>query len=258
MEQRRKRVLTRTAGVTVISVVASYLLSYSARWALGMEFDWLAWIECFVIPVAIAVPIGWYVFSQAEKLRSAHEGLEFSHRELKRTHARLAFVSRHDQMTGILNRAGFLAQLEQCLERKTGGVLLVLDADHFKAINDRYGHEKGDEALQKIAKALLYSVRRNDIVGRIGGEEFAILLTSTRLTEAEMIAELVRLHVERIPWQVSDPDASRLTVSIGGTELYRRYAKTADALREADRCLYEAKRRGRNCVVFSYSESAVA
>jgi diguanylate cyclase (GGDEF)-like protein len=258
MDQRTKRILSKTSCVTLIAVVATYALSISMRWAMGMPMDWLSWVECLVIPIAVGTPIGWYVFSQAENLRTAHERLERSHQDLNRAHERLAFVASHDQMTGLLSRDGFLRQLEQSRERNAGDVLLIADADHFKRINDRYGHPKGDEALVKIAKALRYAVRRKDIVGRIGGEEFAILLVSVGLDEAKQMADLIRRQVQCIPWQVDDPDTCGLTISIGGAALDRRHVKAADLLRQADRCLYEAKRLGRNRVEFDYAVTAVA
>ncbi len=257
MDQRTKRILFRTSIVTAIAVAATYVISFSMRWAAGMPIDWLSWVECLVVPIAIGAPIGWYVFSQAENLQAAHGRLERAHLDLNKAHERLAFVARHDHMTGLLNREGFLLQLEQCRERNDSHVVLIVDADHFKRINDRYGHPKGDEALMKIAKALQYAVRRKDVVGRIGGEEFGILLVSVGVEEGMQMADLIRRQVQCIPWQ-PDADAPGLTVSIGGAAMDRSVAKVADVLRQADRCLYEAKRLGRNRVAFDYSMPAAA
>lgn len=258
MDPRTRRILGKTSIVTAIAVAATYFISFSMRWAAGMPIDWLSWVECLVVPVAVGAPIGWYIFSQAEKLQTAHGKLEKAYQDLNRAHERLAFIARHDHMTGLLNREGFLHQLEQCHERNDSHVVLIVDADHFKRINDRYGHPKGDEALMKIAKALQYAVRRKDVVGRIGGEEFGILLVSVSVDEGAQMADLIRRQVQCIPWQSDDPDAPGLTVSIGGTAMNRSHAKVADVLRQADRCLYEAKRLGRNRVAFDYAVSAVA
>jgi diguanylate cyclase (GGDEF)-like protein len=257
MDRRTARILVRTSIVTAIAVAATYVISFSLRLATGMPIDWLSWVECLVVPVAIGAPIGWYIFSQAETLEAAHARLEKAHVELNKAHERLAFVARHDHMTGLLNREGFLHQLEQCRERNDSQVVLIVDADHFKRINDRYGHPKGDEALMKIARALQYAVRRKDVVGRIGGEEFAILLVSVSLEEGMQMADLIRRQVQCIPWQPT-PDAPGLTVSIGGAVMNRSSARVADVLRQADRCLYEAKRLGRNRVAFDYSMPEVA
>jgi diguanylate cyclase (GGDEF)-like protein len=258
MEQRSKRIFGRTSIVTSIAVVSTYAISFSVRLAIGMPIDWLSWIECLVIPVLIGAPIGWYVFSQGEDLQAAHAKLEKAHLDLNKAHERLAFNARHDQMTGLLNREGFLHQLEQHRERNDSHVVLIVDADHFKRINDRHGHAKGDEALLKIARALQYAVRRKDFVGRIGGEEFGILLVSVSVEEGMQMADLVRRQVQCIPWQPDAGDAAGLTVSIGGAAMDRSRARVADVLRQADRCLYEAKRLGRNRVAFDYTIAAVA
>ena len=110
----------------------------------------------------------------------------------------------------------------------------------------------------KTARALQYAVRRDDIFARIGGEEFAILLVSVSRDEALQMAELIRREVQCIPWQTEDDDASGLTVSIGGAEVGRRRVKFPEVMRQTDRCLYDAKRQGRNRVSFDYVLSVVA
>ena len=250
MDRRTKRILGRTLLAIIPAVVATFAISFSLRWVLGMEIDWLSWIECAAIPIVVGTPIGIYIFTQGEKLQSAHERLERTHQDMCKAHDRLAFMASHDHMTGLLNREGFLRTVEPYRQRNEGHFLLIVDADHFKRINDRYGHPKGDEALMKIAKALRYAVRAKDVVGRIGGEEVAILLVSVGLREATQMAELVRRQVQCIPWSVEGADAPGLTVSIGAAALERRHATITETLREADRCLYEAKRLGRNRVVF--------
>jgi diguanylate cyclase (GGDEF)-like protein len=258
MTARAKRVAARTVFVSAVAVGSTFLLSLSIRWAVGIPMDWLGWILCLVIPLAISMPIGWYVFSQAENLRAAHAKLETAHKELSKTHERLTFLARHDHLTGLLNREGFLEKLEQSRDRNGPNVVLLADADHFKRINDKLGHQKGDEALLKIARALQYAVRPGDIVGRVGGEEFGILLVSADLERGARLAELVRRQVESIKWLTGDPEAPALTISVGGAVMEGPRSKVAEVLRQADRCLYEAKRRGRNRVSFSSSISNVA
>lgn len=258
MNQRTQRILGRTLLAIVPAVVATFMISFSLRWLLGMQIDWLSWIECAAIPIVVGTPIGVYIFTQAEKLQTVHERLERAHNEMCKAHDRLAFMASHDQMTGLLNREGFLRAVEPYRERSESHVLLIADADHFKRINDHYGHAKGDEALMKIAKALRYAVRPKDIVGRIGGEEFAILLVSVNVREAAKIAELIRRQVRCIPWQAGEAEAPGLSVSIGGAALERRHAALTETLREADRNLYEAKRLGRNRVVLDTAATVTA
>lgn len=258
MNARTKRILARTLLAILPAVVATFAISFSSRWALGMEIDWLSWVECATIPVVVGTPIGIYIFTQGEKLQSTFERLERTHQDMCRAHDRLAFMASHDQMTGLLNREGFLRTVEPYREHHEGHYLLMIDADHFKRVNDLYGHAKGDEALMKIAKALRYAVRAKDIVGRIGGEEFAILLVSVGQREAIQMAELIRRQVECIPWQIKGSETLGPTVSIGGAALAPRHVAVTETMREADRNLYEAKRLGRNRVVFDRAAAAMA
>ena len=255
MNPRTKRITAKTVLVTLTATAATYLLSLGMRGYAGMPMDWLGWIECLVIPLAVATPIGWYVFSQGENLLAAHSKLEKAHKDLNRALDRMAFVANHDHLTGLLNREGFLKRIEEYRDRNANHVVLIVDADHFKRINDRHGHSRGDEALVKIARALQYAVRPGDVVGRLGGEEFGILLASAGLEEGMQLAELVRRQVQCIPWS-HGADGSGLTVSVGGAVMERGHAKVADVLRQADRCLYEAKRLGRNQVAFTCAVSA--
>jgi diguanylate cyclase (GGDEF)-like protein len=214
-----------------------------------MAIDWLSWLECAGIPVVIGIPMGYFIFSQTEKLQLAHAQLSKSHCELKEAHDRLAFVTNYDRMTGLLNREGFLTKAEALRGRNETHMLLVIDPDNFRRINDHYGHAKGDESLARIGKAIQYAVRPKDIVGRIGGEEFGVLLVATGVEEARQVADLIRRQVLCIPWQSEDANAPRLAVSIGGAVL-NGTTDVADVLRLADRCVVGAKHQGRNRVAF--------
>jgi diguanylate cyclase (GGDEF)-like protein len=254
---RRKRILGKTLFLILSAVAATLAISFSVRSALGMEVDWLNWVEGVTIPFLVGAPVGIYIFTQAEKLRSAHQRLERTHVNMCAAHDRLVYMATHDQMTGLLNREAFLRAAQSCRTRGGGNFLLIVDADHFKCINDHHGHSGGDEALVKIATALRYAVRESDIVGRIGGEEFAVLLVSVNRDEAERMAEFIWRQVRFIPWK-GGANAPGLSVSIGGAPFDRRHVKVSEAMREADRCLYEAKRLGRDRVMFDYSEAMAA
>jgi diguanylate cyclase (GGDEF)-like protein len=161
----------------------------------------------------------------------------------------LADKARHDDMTGTLNRESFFATLDRSRRKSDRGALLIIDADHFKSINDRFGHLVGDEALLLIVAALRGGVRSGDVLGRIGGEEFGAFLVGASEDEATRIAERIRHEVELIRFR---PDGERtipLTVSIGGT-VCGEGATVSELMRRADRRLYDAKNRGRNLVVF--------
>jgi diguanylate cyclase (GGDEF)-like protein len=149
----------------------------------------------------------------------------------------------------MLNREAFFEMLEKARMESGRGTLLIIDADNFKQINDNHGHLTGDAALLRICAAIERAARDCDIVGRIGGEEFGVFLAGADRAESLRVAERIRDAVAGIVFRVGD-EAIPLSVSIGGAG-HRATATLSELLREADRRLYEAKRRGRNCVIFS-------
>ncbi|WP_095204524.1 GGDEF domain-containing protein [Mesorhizobium carmichaelinearum] len=251
MTPRRRRILGKSIVVTIIAVVATFGLSFTARLALQMPIDWLSWVECTFIPILIGMPVSAYIFTQAETIQETCDKLEKSHAALKETHSRLTFVTSHDPMTGLLSRGEFIARMDRSRDEGECDTLLLIDPDHFSSINDKHGHAKGDEALIRIAKALVYITRPGDGIGRLGGGEFGVLLRHIRKEQASTIAEKIRRHIERIPGVKGQQDGVKVTVSIGGAEIPHG-ADTQDVLRTAARCLFEAKQRGRNRVSFDY------
>ena len=191
----------------------------------------------FVVPLVLAVPIIYFLLSKLRELAIAHE--------------QLRHYAATDTLTDLLNRAAFTREVGEELDDArfapdgARGSLLVIDADNFKLINDTYGHEHGDTALQLIARAIRSVLRAADRVGRIGGEEFAVFLPGTSLLVAEAVAERLRLAVFAIEFR---PDGRRhqLTVSVGGA-VYDRYLPFNELFRLADQQLYAAKQSGRNC-----------
>lgn len=153
-----------------------------------------------------------------------------------------------DHLTGLFNRRGFFEAAEKLLEtqRKQGQSVTVMmfDLDHFKSINDRFGHEAGDDALQAFAATVSTNMRLHDIVGRLGGEEFAAILPGGSET-ALMVAERVRAAFEVSGVEIAG-HAMNATVSIGITESLADVAQIQTMLARADRALYAAKAKGRN------------
>jgi diguanylate cyclase (GGDEF)-like protein len=244
-----KTVIFRSFLVAVASSVASLFIAYAAVSAVGGSLDGIAWILCIVCPLLIAWPASAYTLWQSDRLKSAHRDLSRAHAQLAAAHRRLADKARHDEMTGMLNRESFFSTLDRSQRKSDRGALLIIDADHFKSINDRFGHLVGDEALLLIVAALRGGIRSGDVLGRIGGEEFGAFLIGASETEAARIAERMRQEVELIRFR---PDGERtipLTVSIGGT-ICGEGATVSELMRRADRRLYNAKNRGRNLVVF--------
>ncbi len=173
-------------------------------------------------------------------------------RRLFDSQRRLSELASRDELTGLGNRRYFTQRGEEAvrLAVRHGRPLsvLMIDLDHFKAVNDRYGHAAGDDVLKFLAVTLSLHSRTTDVCGRIGGEEFAMVLPETGLAEALTSAERIRAAVERSPIPTDQsPEPIAVTVSIGAATLQGR--RTLDELlEEADRALYEAKNAGRNRV----------
>jgi len=158
-------------------------------------------------------------------------------------------LATHDSMTGLYNRGQFLELAEQEWERSRRYQrplsLLVLDIDHFKAVNDAHGHDAGDRVIIAVAAACRGGKRNSDIVGRLGGEEFGILLPETQLKDALAFAERLRRAIAEhaVPGQ-SIP----VTISVGVAAAGEGASCVPDLIKQADVALYEAKRGGRNRV----------
>ncbi|MBX3600536.1 MAG: GGDEF domain-containing protein [Rubrivivax sp.] len=165
----------------------------------------------------------------------------------------LVDLSSRDALTGLANRRAFELALARETDRvaRSGepALLLMLDIDHFKRVNDTWGHAAGDQVIKGVASALLDSVRPMDVVARTGGEEFAILLPNCGSAFGQTVAERVRRRVERMPVQVAAQQQISVTVSIGGA-FAPQWVRSTPALwqQRADQQLYLAKAQGRNLV----------
>ena len=208
-----------------------------------------------------ALTIGGVIFTLCAAVLAL---LALFHREMKRRAAaelalaaavdELQHLARTDALTGLPNRRAFDAELAREWRRAIRAgepiSLLMLDADRFKAFNDRYGHQRGDEVLRTIAACLQRMTRRpGDLPARYGGEEFAVVLPGTGEAGALTMGELVRSAVEALDIRHDDSPDGRVTVSVGVGTLSPLVGWDSDLLlRVADAALYAAKRQGRNCV----------
>jgi two-component system cell cycle response regulator len=159
-----------------------------------------------------------------------------------------------DQLTGLHNRRYMSGQLEALVKRAQRGgdpvAALMVDIDHFKKINDTYGHDVGDEVLREFAARLASNVRAIDLPCRYGGEEFTVIMPDTALVDAERIAERIRLHVAGAPFRVSHGrEILTVTISIGVAATLGEHDSPEALLKRADAAVYEAKAAGRNRVI---------
>ena len=216
------------AASTVVSVAISVVL-------LGVISDGIngpGLVTSIVMPLILGTPIMFY--------------MQVRHQQLKLAYRKLDILASTDSLTDCLNRRAFTAGAASLLATPGArlGALLVIDADHFKLVNDRFGHEAGDVALQKLAAALHGAVRQGDLVGRLGGEEFAVFLCDADYETARTAAERIREAVGAIdfaPGGIACP----ISVSIGGATAVGA-SRFADLFRAADTQLYAAKSAGRN------------
>lgn len=172
-------------------------------------------------------------------------------RELESANNTLAQLSRTDRLTGLFNRGYWQEQLEHhwslYKRYQQSCSLVIFDIDHFKNINDSYGHQAGDEVIRQVAQMALECARENDCVGRYGGEEFTILLPHTDQAGARYFAERLRTRVEKLAVQHEDQSIG-FTISLGVAELGPQYGSETVWLEAADQALYQSKRGGRNQV----------
>ena len=198
-----------------------------------------------VLPILLAGPLFFY--------------LTLKLRELARLNHQLNELATKDFGTGLLNRRALIMRVndetaKMAFNPAITHLFLVVDADRFKSINDKFGHAQGDEALKLISAALEKSVRSYDIVGRIGGEEFAVFLPNVSTKDALYIADRLRRAVASSEFK---PKGVRydLSVSVGGV-IYQEATAFTELFKAADANLYAAKEQGRNrSIISQYSES---
>jgi len=156
-----------------------------------------------------------------------------------------------DELTGLANRRAFGRHLERMLERANAGggklALAIFDVDHFKSVNDSHGHAVGDQVLQRVAARALGVVRGGDVIGRLGGEEFGILMPGASLEDARAAAERLRMAIQSGARE-GEEELPRVTVSVGIASARAGDQSASLLSQEADRALYSAKREGRNRV----------
>jgi len=172
--------------------------------------------------------------------------------ERRRQEERLSWEATHDSLTHLLNRRAFSASLLKCqgeiTEPAARSVLMLIDLDHFKPVNDEGGHLLGDDLLKRLADLFKDTVRQSDTVARLGGDEFGIILPMCGLERAEALAERIRERVEELRIE-QDGRSFGVTASIGLTELVPGDRGPREVISRADEGSYTAKSRGRNAVV---------
>ncbi|MEK6711878.1 MAG: GGDEF domain-containing protein [Nitrospinota bacterium] len=216
-----------------------------------------AWADA-VLPLSLPDPSLGLNLERLLRLALTRHDLEMiflAHRVSREQLHRVTFT---DPLTGLTNRAGFNEMSAREISRvsRTKGSLglVILDIDHFKKINDTYGHPAGDSVLRELARILRRETRALDQAIRFGGEEFGLLLPHTDYDEMLLVAERIRQEVEKAHFEAM-PKAGAVTISLGALCIYsNRRASMADMYKMCDELLYQAKQGGRNRVVSSKHE----
>ncbi len=192
--------------------------------------------------------LGEYIGGLRDKVKEKNKELEARNGDLTRALQRIEELAMRDELTGVFNRRYLMETIRtekhRCERTGSAFAICILDVDHFKHVNDTYGHLAGDRVLQTIATTASDALRQTDYFGRYGGEEFALVLTGTRVEGAMITAERVRRRIEALEF----PDISadlKVTVSIGIADL-RHNEDTELTFKRADDALYRAKEAGRN------------
>ncbi len=195
-------------------------------------------------------------YDQAELYARIQVGLRQVGQQSKllATQRALSYDAMHDALTGALNRRAILDALEKELirsgRRASAVSIAMIDIDHFKRINDNYGHQTGDDILQKLVETVQSGLRGYDLIGRYGGEEFLIIAPESSGTGKEGLYDRLRRRIAATNFVSRCGKKITLSVSIGVTGVTRE-ATVDDMLSNADKALYQAKRSGRDCVVYA-------
>ena len=237
----RKIVYYTLVPVTLFLILSNYLslqgqISYAPLFNLStspyQNKFWVSSMLYFIAPILIICLILFEILLS-----------QWRHREQLIQH-----LSQIDPLTNTLNRRSIKACLEKLEHKPTKSYALVLiDLDHFKQINDQYGHNKGDETLIQVSAALSQIIRDNDVVGRFGGEEFILILHQSSLAQAENIAERCRQAIQALHLLSNVGDLIKVTASFG-VAFSSTETNPQKLLSQADKALYEAKACGRNQV----------
>ncbi|GEP02617.1 GGDEF domain-containing protein [Methylobacterium oxalidis] len=225
-----QHVLAWTAAATAISVAAPVCALAVALSAIdfGPVQFWGILAVCAAIPLLIAPPVALFLLSMMRLITITVE--------------RIDHYVQFDTLTGVLTRAYLLGRIRGALP--SGGAFLMVDADHFKAINDTYGHDVGDEALKRIAEVLRATTHAESFVGRLGGEEFGVFLPGADDARAAAVASALCAAM-RASGEVVAGHPLHLTISIGGAS-HLRTDPLERTMKLADAALYRAKRNGRD------------
>lgn len=247
-------VMLFTVGMSVSAVSCYSAYRYMTLGSMALVLlPCTVWMLFQPSPMQVGVALAVLVFASfvvgaTRKLSDALEKAFRLTRQMERAHHISNRAAQTDELTGLMNRRAFYEQAQllyaQCLREQQPLCALMMDMDHFKAINDTYGHQAGDQVLRQIGAVISASFRQTDIYGRLGGEEFAVLLPNTSLETARSIAEELIQTIHDLP---ADP-VQGVSASLGVASTCTQPLDLNALMNSADKALYQAKASGRNQV----------
>lgn len=231
--------------------VRAAVVALAGLWGYYVALYLLMWFVEPQQPIAPGALLGVYLFNLSVVFAMFSYLSFFYLTMVTAANKKLQRMATTDSLTGLFNRRHmtYLAEKELARFRRNGNpvAFLVLDIDHFKAINDRYGHEVGDRVLEDVAGIIKGGLRTQDLIARWGGEEFLAVLPDTALQSAQASAERVREALLAHDWRAPSGERIDITISAGVSE-FRGNDDLNSAISRADRALYRSKERGRNRV----------
>lgn len=236
--------------------------SAATIWGLNSAFLALSAQQSVLLLPLLILGAGYFLQSVilAKLSIQRNESLSQKAQHLEESNEELAIAANTDTLTQLLNRRAFLQHFDTLIEQyqkdKHPFSIAIMDLDHFKAVNDDYGHDIGDQVLIAFAQEITSSIRQHDIAARWGGEEFVILLPG--LEEVQAFNVLERLRQNTSDWEMATEQGTlKITVSIGILQFSAALNNAEEAVALADKALYQAKENGRNCICLS-SQAAEA
>lgn len=239
--------MTRAAPIVLLTLLAVWALAHFIARPLSLLARQAREMDSGTAAERIQGIPSWY-FEAAELKRAILIGIGLIHQKLGAAN----MDAQTDPLTGLQNRRGLALALNNAATLKKAFAVLALDIDHFKHVNDTYGHDMGDLVLKELAVIMRNNSRPNDLLCRNGGEEFVVLLPETDEQAAAFIAERLRNEVQNTDM----PHGERITVSLGVSHWPSGHTEIDEVMKQADQALYGAKRAGRNRVARA-SESSI-
>lgn len=247
-------ILRRAAYVSKANVYPEVMLigvTYMAvRFLHGQQNSSIPWMSSLfdVLMFALVAALAQSLVQVARSLQADREYLRSELNKAEASYRKAQELALRDGLTGLYNYRAFQEHINGLGE--AGFAILLIDVDHFKDFNDRYGHIIGDQVLTQIGQVIMENVRRGDKVFRYGGEEFAVVLEDTDHETAKFTAERIRARVAQQDIECEGQTLTSVTISLGVAVFQDTKISAGQILDKADKALYEAKARGRNNVVF--------